>query len=55
MDELVSICVLTYNHEKYIQDSLKGFLSQTYSKIELIILDDSSTDRTVELIEAMMT
>ncbi len=51
---LVSICVLTYQAAPYISDCIKGILSQTYSNIELLILDDASTDRTVSIIESNM-
>lgn len=44
---LVSICCLTYNHELYIEQCLKGFLSQqTDFAFEILIHDDASTDRT---------
>lgn len=48
---LVSICLLTYMHEKYIGDCLESLLSQTYSNMELLILDDASTDRTFEILK----
>ncbi len=47
---LVSIVILTYQHQKYIADCLEGLLSQTYQNMELIIIDDASTDRTVSII-----
>lgn len=48
---LVSICCLTYNHEKYIRDALDGFLIQkTNFKYEVIIHDDASTDATPDII-----
>lgn len=53
MEPLVSIGLLTYNHEVYIEDCLTGFLQQDYTNIELIILDDASTDRTRERIDAL--
>lgn len=51
-NELVTIGLLTYNHEDYIEDALGGILAQDYENIELIILDDASTDRTVEVIDS---
>lgn len=55
MDEMikaklpVSIVVITYNSESYIIDTLESCARQSYSRIELIISDDSSNDRTVDL------
>lgn len=51
MEPLVSIGLLTYNHEAYIEDCIAGLLQQDYVNIELIILDDASTDRTRERID----
>ncbi|WP_167956020.1 glycosyltransferase family 2 protein [Anaerosporobacter faecicola] len=50
MKKLVSICLLTYMHENYIVDCLNSIINQTYPRLELIIYDDYSTDRTMELI-----
>lgn len=50
---LVSIALLTFNHEKYIEDCIKGILEQDYDNIELIILDDASKDQTVKIIKTM--
>lgn len=48
---LVSICCLTYNHEKYIRDCLDGFVNQkTNFNYEILIHDDASTDGTVDII-----
>ena len=50
-DPVVSICCLTYNHEPYIEDALKGFLIQeTDFPFEIIVHDDASTDRTADTI-----
>ncbi|BDQ02782.1 glycosyltransferase [Ignavibacterium sp.] len=47
----VSICCITYNHEKYIRDALEGFIMQkTDFPFEIIIHDDASTDRTADII-----
>ncbi|MDE4907357.1 glycosyltransferase [Methanogenium marinum] len=50
-DPLVSICCITYNHEKYIRDSIEGFLMQkTDFSFEIIIHDDASTDKTADIV-----
>jgi glycosyltransferase involved in cell wall biosynthesis len=41
-----------YNGEQYIQESIDSILNQTYTNWELLIVDDASTDRTVERIES---
>ena len=52
MDKLISILIASYNHEKYIGYMLESALNQTYSNIELIIIDDCSKDKTNEIIES---
>ena len=48
----VSIICNTYNHEKYIEDAIKGFVCQkTDFKYEICIHDDASTDHTKEIIQ----
>jgi len=46
---LVSIVVITYNSEKYVLETLESIKAQKYPNIELIVSDDCSTDKTVEL------
>ena len=41
---LVSICIPSYNHEKYIAATIDSVILQDYKNIELIIIDDFSTD-----------
>lgn len=50
-DLVVSVIVITYNSEKYIIETLESIKRQTYPKIELIISDDCSTDKTINLIK----
>ena len=53
MDELISVIILTYNQEKYIQDTIRSVIDQDYPNLELLILDDCSTDNTVKRIYEM--
>lgn len=50
--DLVSIIMPTYNREKTIKRALDSLLSQTYSNIEMIIIDDGSSDNTNEIINS---
>jgi len=50
-DIMVSICCITYNHERYIKDAIEGFLMQkTNFKYEILIYDDASTDDMANII-----
>jgi glycosyltransferase involved in cell wall biosynthesis len=48
----VSQFVFTYNHEPFVEQCLDSVAAQTFDDFELVIIDDCSTDRTVERIEA---
>ena len=48
---LVSVVMSVYNDEQYLKESLDSIFAQTIQDFELIIVDDCSTDRTVEIIE----
>lgn len=51
MKPFVSVVIPSYNHEKFIQECIQSVLNQTYQDFEIIITDDGSSDRTVDLIE----
>lgn len=47
---LVSIVIFTYNHSRFIKETIDGALKQTYKNIEIIIADDCSTDGNIDII-----
>ena len=51
---LVSVVIPCYNHEQFVQDSIQSVIDQTYENIELIIIDDGSTDNSVSKIQEMV-
>lgn len=52
MEGLVSIIMPSYNTANYISDSIKSIQAQTYSNWELIIVDDCSTDNSLDVIRS---
>ena len=51
--DLCSICCLSYNHADYIQYSIESFFNQSYKNIEIIALDDGSSDNSVDILNNM--
>jgi glycosyltransferase involved in cell wall biosynthesis len=47
----VSVIVTTYNGEKFIEKTIQSVLNQTHKNIQLIIVDDGSTDRTINILK----
>jgi len=45
----LSVIIASYNHQDYIAETLRSLEEQTYQDFEIIIIDDGSTDRTVEV------
>jgi len=48
---LISIAMATYNGEKYLEEQLDSIYAQSYKNIEVVVTDDCSTDKTVEILE----
>jgi len=48
---LVSIPMITYNGEEYLEEQLDSIYNQTYKNIEVLVFDDCSTDKTSEILE----
>src|SRR5574344_589398 len=51
MEQLISVIVLAYNAEKDIEKCLRSILNQTYKNLEVIIINDGSTDSTSHIIK----
>ena len=47
---LVSICIPTYNGDRFISETIESILNQTFSDFELLVSDHSSSDQTVEIL-----
>lgn len=54
MKDLISVVVTCYNHQDYIEQCLRSIFAQTYRNIELLVLDDGSSDNSAEIIEAVL-
>lgn len=52
MKDLITVIVNVYNGEKYIKKCLDSILEQTYKNIEILVIDDGSTDKTKNICES---
>ena len=50
MKELISIVMTSYNYANYIAEAIESVINQTYKNWELIIIDDASTDNSIDVI-----
>ncbi|MEB8773631.1 glycosyltransferase, partial [Bacillus cereus] len=49
----ISIIIPTYNVEEYIEEALSSVLNQSFKQLEVIVIDDGSRDKTVEIIQSL--
>lgn len=49
----VSICMPTYNNEKYVSEAIKSCINQSYENLEICVSDDKSTDNTFEIVKEL--
>ena len=54
IEPLVSICIPAYNVENVLSEALHSILHQTYQKIEIILVDDGSTDNTPDVAQSIV-
>lgn len=52
MGQLASIIIPCFNAEKWVREAIESCLNQTYRPIEIIVIDDGSTDRSLEIIKS---
>lgn len=53
MKPLISVIIPTYNHEKYIQETVESIVNQTYQNIELLCIDDGSKDLSFQILKIL--
>ena len=49
---LITVLMSVYNGEKYLNESIRSVLTQSYSDFEFVIVDDCSNDKTIEIVES---
>lgn len=52
-DDLISVAFSAYNHERYVEETIRSIMAQTYQNIELLVIDDGSADGTFAKMTAL--
>jgi glycosyltransferase involved in cell wall biosynthesis len=53
--DLVSVICLSFNQKNYVEEALQSILNQTHESIEIIVVDDASTDGTADVIQRFIS
>lgn len=53
MNNLISICCLAYNHAEFIEKNIKSIWNQSYKNIEIIAVNDGSSDNSAEILNKL--
>jgi len=48
---MITVCLATYNGEKYLKEQIESLLNQTYKEFQILALDDCSTDSTINILK----
>lgn len=51
MEDLITVIVPIYNREKYVAETIESIINQTYKNLEIILVDDGSSDNTLSIIK----
>ena len=49
MEDLITVVVPIYKREKYLHETMESILNQTYKNLEIILVDDGSTDNSLRI------
>ena len=52
---MISVCIATFNGEKYIKEQIESIIPQLAENDEIIISDDKSSDNTVSVVKSLMS
>jgi len=52
-EKLISVVIPSYNHEQYIKQAVESVLCQSYQRLELIVVDDGSTDASIDYLRSI--
>ena len=53
-DPIISVVLLCYNHEKFVAEAVNGVLAQTHAPLDIVIVDDCSTDNTAAIVDEVL-